>query len=792
MRSTLIRAVLLPVALAVVSSFSVAQVKVVTIIQLQKVPVDSLKKLDTLQAATSPSSVAHLDDSPYWHGADPNGDTVQITGYVMVKPSVLTYTLARYNIYLQDTTANSLWAGLNVLTNDTSAQAQSTGITALDTGMVVTMQGKVTEFGSQNNSLTEMFHYSATSPIYTNAQPISIVTGVAPRPAPKELALDSLAFIGGVGGAGGTPKPSSAEQYESMYVIVRNVTVISVDYSSGRFSFQDGAGHVGYMYDGSGWFTLRGHRLSGSKYAPPPVGTTLNFLRGLILPQTRTGTCGDYTVMPLYPGPQQKTSPSHRDSVYGGDLSINSFAPQISAVSAGPGFNRTPSPPKRTDVVNVKWIVHNINGGGHIDSSFFNWRFGSTGTWTKTKIAATSGDSSYQTTIPAANGDSLVSYYVEAYGGGIYGASPDPSVPYFYQIRQSGLTIHDLQFTPYVNGVSGFVGDTVTVSGTVTVDTSDIKDVISSRPRLWMAQASGQWNGMSMYGKNAGVGLDTLLRGDSVSVTGIVDQINQHTNIQALSRTILQRGVTVPAPVTISWASSPFIDYALNNMPVVGTSPFEPYEGVLVKTPTPTYLVQMNADNANNTASSNFGEFFVGSSKTTTFGLRVDDNGTNSYYADTSVGYRVGSNAYATVHPTSPPKTILIPVGASITSITGIMDITFGEYKLEPRKNSDFGTITGVVNQEPGLQPKNYELRQNFPNPFNPSTTIQYSIPIAGHVTLKIYNLLGQEVNQLVDREQTAGSYSVVFDASRLASGIYFYQLKTDGYYNVKKMVLLK
>ena len=88
--------------------------------------------------------------------------------------------------------------------------------------------------------------------------------------------------------------------------------------------------------------------------------------------------------------------------------------------------------------------------------------------------------------------------------------------------------------------------------------------------------------------------------------------------------------------------------------------------------------------------------------------------------------------------------------------------------------------------------PSNFELSQNYPNPFNPSTAIRYAVPAGGSVALKVYNMLGQEVVTLVDAHQNAGSYVVVFDASRLASGVYFYQLKTDNFSNVKKMILMK
>lgn len=85
-----------------------------------------------------------------------------------------------------------------------------------------------------------------------------------------------------------------------------------------------------------------------------------------------------------------------------------------------------------------------------------------------------------------------------------------------------------------------------------------------------------------------------------------------------------------------------------------------------------------------------------------------------------------------------------------------------------------------------------YQLYQNFPNPFNPYTKINYSIKNTGLATIKIYDILGRELYRLVDEEKLPGNYSVDFDASKLSSGIYFYKLEVNGFVDVKRMVLIK
>jgi len=90
------------------------------------------------------------------------------------------------------------------------------------------------------------------------------------------------------------------------------------------------------------------------------------------------------------------------------------------------------------------------------------------------------------------------------------------------------------------------------------------------------------------------------------------------------------------------------------------------------------------------------------------------------------------------------------------------------------------------------LTPYEYALDQNYPNPFNPTTSIPYSIREASSVTLILYNVLGQKVATLVDRRLEAGQYRAVFDASHLASGIYFYRLEAGSFTKIRKMILLK
>jgi hypothetical protein len=88
--------------------------------------------------------------------------------------------------------------------------------------------------------------------------------------------------------------------------------------------------------------------------------------------------------------------------------------------------------------------------------------------------------------------------------------------------------------------------------------------------------------------------------------------------------------------------------------------------------------------------------------------------------------------------------------------------------------------------------PFRYSLLQNYPNPFNPTTTIIYDVPVDTYATLRLFNVLGQEVLTFVDGFVKAGSRAVIVDASNLSSGVYFYRLQTDIYVDTKRMVVIK
>lgn len=96
-----------------------------------------------------------------------------------------------------------------------------------------------------------------------------------------------------------------------------------------------------------------------------------------------------------------------------------------------------------------------------------------------------------------------------------------------------------------------------------------------------------------------------------------------------------------------------------------------------------------------------------------------------------------------------------------------------------------------VESNPTGMLPT-FSLHQNYPNPFNPNTTIKFALPKAGHVTLRVYDLLGQQVVTLLDEPLGPGTYEKIFSAEGLASGVYFYRLSAGGFVQTKKLLLLR
>ena len=162
----------------------------------------------------------------------------------------------------------------------------------------------------------------------------------------------------------------------------------------------------------------------------------------------------------------------------------------------------------------------------------------------------------------------------------------------------------------------------------------------------------------------------------------------------------------------------------------------------------------------------------------------------NGFIIERKRGDSSSTNDFAIIDTVSANDTLFID-----NSIKDSVDYTYRIFAFNNDTTSSFSnyvTANVIVSVSNFTNIKQYILFQNYPNPFNPSTNIRYQIPKAGLVTISIYNIIGQKIKTLLKKFQGKGSYSIIFNASNLTSGIYFYKINVNQFTDVKKLILIK
>ncbi len=170
----------------------------------------------------------------------------------------------------------------------------------------------------------------------------------------------------------------------------------------------------------------------------------------------------------------------------------------------------------------------------------------------------------------------------------------------------------------------------------------------------------------------------------------------------------------------------------------------------------------------------------------------ISDNDSATVYLNQKDFYSKGWQPLKSVYLTKGRRKVLkldnrnVPAGQYVVADAAMIMIN--------RKLSPDVIVTGIEEQRitESTPAQNFILYQNYPNPFNSETKIRYLIAQAGWVTLKAYNILGEQVAELVKEYQSSGSYEILFDAKDLTGGIYFYRLTCAGFSATKKIILVK
>ena len=674
-------------------------------------------------------------------GTDPasllNGDTVRVRGVVMVSPLIDADTARRVIIsaggrwvtYIQDPD-HPEWGGINVLQDDTSSSSKvyNTFFDLVGTAQVIELTGVVTEY----NTTTEMLLLLGNDP-----PAVQIVEELPKRPDPVELSLSDLFTAEG-------QYNFDMEKYEGAYVIFRNV-IVSDRNASGttQFKINDGNGHYAFIYAQSRYFKTGTYGEVG--WTPPNDGTYLSFVRGIVT--TRTD---GYYIVPLYPGDvgDQLVSPP----------TIASIKRDAATVGYNQAVNVSAKITDFDGTVSKAFIHYSVNGG------------------VRDSVEMTSADSIFTGTIPGVADSATVDYYITATdNGGSTSINPSDTTKqnYYYFVLNRPLTIKDIQFNPKGGSYTAYYGYPVTVSGVVTADTAGSWfRTGTTADRVIIQDGEGPWSGVWLSALNTVKDIYSLKKGDNVTVTGVMTEDYDVTKIDSISSFVVNSsGNAIPAPHVLTTGDI--------GKKALSDTTAERWESVLI-----TYenvrVTDLNADGDAGPVTYNYGEIFVNDGSGDT---RVELQDGNHFYNNVWDGVDT-SNVYFTS---------ITDTGSTFQSLTGYLYYSHSYYKLVPRYQSDFvGYSLPTSVEVDNTIPARFAVSQNYPNPFNPSTIISYSLPKEGYVTVKVYNIIGQEVATLVNAQQSAGTYKVNFDASSLSTGVYFYSVRSGSYNQVKKMMLIK
>jgi len=468
---------------------------------------------------------------------------------------------------------------------------------------------------------------------------------------------------------------------------------------------------------------------------PPPVGSLIQSMEGWLY--HHYGSYDDstaYKLCPLYPD----------------DIEFGSGPPSIS------GLSRTPCAPMSSDSeVEVSCIIldnstisealihYSVDGGEYI-----------------TATMTSDGDSTFTGVMMVMNANT-VHYYISATDDGADQSEPKTSIyPYDIEYEQLGfhvtddLTIAMIQETPWPAGNTLYNGCNVSLSGIVTADTAQYNSIYSAYA---LQDGSGQWNGMIFDTDE----IVQLTRGDDVSITGLITesavgdefgyQLDGNTRLVNAAVTINSSGNNTPSPLVTSCEDL-----------TQTAEEVESYEGVLVK--------------LNNVTISSVNQYDWAITDASGFEALIDDD----------MATMEGDNMMGS-----------LAEGQEIEFVMGVFNFSYGTYKVQIRDGNDLGSMGGV-NNDVEINPYEYALFNNFPNPFNPETQIRFSIGGQENVKLVIYDMMGRQIRTLINGDSYSSGFHVVnwngldMKGQRVPSGMYIYRIKAGDFISDKKMLLVK
>lgn len=656
------------------------------------------------------SSLGNCDD-----GSPREGDTVRVQGTVVMDGDLSRIQGAdSRNVWIQD--GKGHWSGLDVF--GFADETSPTDIQNLVSGDSIEVTGYIEEYQGE----TEIVPLTGT-----NANGVELLG--------QGTVHNQTIPIGDLNDGNQNNNLTTGERWEGAFVTLEEATVVSVDYFSGgdRVSFVI-EGQSGNRVNVSDQFLAQ--RLPQSEFdgnfQPPSVGTFVDSIKGIITHSKNN--------CPNNNGRGYELQPF--------DTSHYHYGPAPPTIS---GISNDPTVPTSSQSTTISATITDNNG---VDSAWLYYAVGEgNSNYTKVGMTNASGNT-YEADIPAQNDGALVKFYIEARDQDNPAMTntipnvPNDNAPEVLRVRDDGLTLYDLQYSPFVeapyfNDESPYVDQEVTVTGLVTasMEEGNLGNVfIQEKGRLG-------WAGIQL---TQGTNLSAVEVGQKIEVTGTVSEDFGMTTLTNIND-ITVVGNEEPDAVNVNPTN--FSDGSLS-------TDNEPYEGMLVNLSVNNgqlYVVDTNADGPDD----NFAEYRVGpDTLDPNNGTRVlAGRRSGGAFSSLNVSY-VNSDLWEFDAGQMNVEAQPVEIGNSMDSLKGILIYSFGNYKILPRNNGDFynysdsiednggGDTSTVVNRP---QSENFKI---YPNPAKREVTIEANGN--DHQGTYELRLIGMKGNTVMTRENTA------------------------------------
>lgn len=656
-------------------------------------------------------------------------DTVKVRGVVVTNGGLNETTGQTRWIWIRDINAlpSTPFCGITVRAGGATSP---TDINTLIAGDTIEVTAIVQEFNGTNAANGE----TQLNPIANGVQLLSFEPGAAPT-----ALLVNVGQLNGALNTNNNPTNNilSGEKLEGNFVEIQNVQVVNVDLSTAdrcRILVKDANNNHIWIYD-----RFKTQRISNG-FVPPNIGDSYTSVRGMIegwkngCPGSANGNRG-YNLNPF---------------------SLTHYVKGASSPAVG-NIHKSVACPIANGSVTVS---ASITDDGSVSSVELLYSTAQTGTNNFTPVTATVVGTRYTATIPGQPAGTFVRYYWRAKDN-LSNTTLQPNVvagtpALFYTVSSGGCTIRDIQFTPYLNGRSGYVGDTVSVTGIVTASASN-----TNLGYVYMQQTGQtEWGGIWVSAGSLITGFNV---GDQINVTGVVEEYFGLTRLANVSAASLVQTGSAPAPVVIDPAQFSTYDFAT----------CEKYESMLVKLQNPIsgqnlFVVDSNADAA---TGRNNGEYRIGGDiNDPNTGCRVlAGRQSTTTFSSLNVSY-VNSPNWATVDGVMNVTPIVVLPGSQVSLMQGILTYSFGNMKLLPRNNSDADVL---VSNKDLLSSQGFTM---FPNPAREKVTFRFPAQ-SQSITIELFYANGQRLIQTVHQ----GSESEI-STTGMPSGLYRVRIvKGDG-----------